>query len=364
MEDSLALRVMALFVTLFASLCGVGIPIYMGKSFSAEAMKSHFGFSVLRTFSAGIMVGVAFIHLLGEASHALPEVYPDYEALPFTLACLGIIFVLVLENVMLTLIKPSNSVHEPVNFHAARSRDEEGNEDDDAAATSPQGKHAPPVGDCDGKFCKDLASVGQDVVVASAAVKFHQKDQTPPLANCHHSHTHVTMNLLADSKSFLVLIKAYMMELAIAIHSVIIGVSMGMMGPDEISPLRALIIAVVFHQFFEGIGLGAVLSYVRMKLGAFKVFMFAIIFGATISIGIAIGMGVSFLEEVDDHTHEFVTGCANSISAGTLIYVAMVEMMADEFSNQEIAMKMTQKFAMIGSFSFGVFVMAILAMWA
>eukprot|EP00607_Mallomonas_marina_P010707 CAMPEP_0182422930 /NCGR_PEP_ID=MMETSP1167-20130531/8777_1 /TAXON_ID=2988 /ORGANISM="Mallomonas Sp, Strain CCMP3275" /LENGTH=101 /DNA_ID=CAMNT_0024601419 /DNA_START=56 /DNA_END=361 /DNA_ORIENTATION=- len=101
-----------------------------------------------------------------------------------------------------------------------------------------------------------------------------------------------------------------------------------------------------------------------MKLGAFKVFMFAIIFGATISIGIAIGMGVSFLEEVDDHTHEFVTGCANSISAGTLIYVAMVEMMADEFSNQEIAMKMTQKFAMIGSFSFGVFVMAILAMWA
>eukprot|EP00607_Mallomonas_marina_P010584 CAMPEP_0182423018 /NCGR_PEP_ID=MMETSP1167-20130531/8901_1 /TAXON_ID=2988 /ORGANISM="Mallomonas Sp, Strain CCMP3275" /LENGTH=265 /DNA_ID=CAMNT_0024601595 /DNA_START=215 /DNA_END=1012 /DNA_ORIENTATION=+ len=265
------------------------------------------------------MVGVAFIHLLAEATHALPEVYPDYEALPFTLACSGIVFVLVIENVLLALMKPASN--------------------DKASA------------------------VGQDTGTASAVENFHQKDASPPPADSHLlSHTNVKM--IADSKSFVALIKAYMMEIAIAIHSIIIGVSMGMMGPDEISSLRAIIIAIVFHQFFEGIGLGAVLSYVRLSLGDFKILIFAIIFGATISIGIGIGMYVSFLDEVDDYTHEFVTGSAHAISAGILIYVAMVEMMADEFSNHEISMKTTQKFTMIGSFSFGVFIMAILAMWA
>eukprot|EP00607_Mallomonas_marina_P008290 CAMPEP_0182419208 /NCGR_PEP_ID=MMETSP1167-20130531/3623_1 /TAXON_ID=2988 /ORGANISM="Mallomonas Sp, Strain CCMP3275" /LENGTH=315 /DNA_ID=CAMNT_0024593925 /DNA_START=111 /DNA_END=1058 /DNA_ORIENTATION=- len=315
MEESITLRVLAIFINLFASLCGVGLPIYLGKNFSPDAMRNHFGFSILRIFSAGIMVGVAFIHLLADAATTLPKLYPQYEALPFTLTTMGIVIVLAVENAIISFVKPSHHERDSGEFQ----------ELDDA-----------------------------DILTAK-----HLN-----IDSYQHVHTEATINLLADSKSLLVLIKAYMMEVAIAIHSVIIGVSMGMMGPDEISPLRALIIAVVFHQFFEGIGLGAVLSYVRLQLGTMKVIIFVLIFGTTISIGIGIGMIISNAEYGNEDTQGFITGCANSISAGTLIYIAMVEMMAEEFANHKIMAKANQKFIMISSFSGGVIVMAILAMWA
>jgi zinc transporter 1/2/3 len=44
------------------------------------------------------------------------------------------------------------------------------------------------------------------------------------------------------------------LELGIIVHSVIIGMSLGASeSPDTIRPL---LVALTFHQFFEGIGLG------------------------------------------------------------------------------------------------------------
>ena len=66
---------------------------------------------------------------------------------------------------------------------------------------------------------------------------------------------------------------------------------MGMMGhDDEVSTLRALVIAMTFHQFFEGVGLGAVMSSLRLKLGTVKVVVFALVFATTLSLGICIGL--------------------------------------------------------------------------
>lgn len=226
----------------------------------------------------------------------------------------------------------------------------------------------PPSQDCDGKLCKDFAAVGQDVVVVSAAVKFHQKDvanKMPALASCKHAHSAVSVNLLADSRGVVVLVKAYLMEIAIATHSIIIGISMGMMGPDEVSTLRALLGAMVFHQFFEGVGLGAVMSYLRVKLGSAKVAVFALVFGTTLSIGIGIGMLIATLESSEQaDAHVFTTSCCNAIAAGTLVYVSLVEMLAEEFSSSELEARHAQKLGMVVAFALGVLVMAILAIWA
>ena len=44
-----------------------------------------------------------------------------------------------------------------------------------------------------------------------------------------------------------------LLEIGIAVHSIIIGISLGISGNEE---FQALLIALVFHQFFEGLALG------------------------------------------------------------------------------------------------------------
>jgi len=369
MEESFSLRLIALFVTLIASLCGVFLPLYFGRDFTPEAMKSHVGFCLIRSFSAGIMFGVAFIHLLAEAVEHVSDLVPRYPSLPYTLATGGLFFVLALENIVLSSVKPS---HAPLAregpFQGIKSDEETPKDEEDAIHSSHHththnyASQSPPVQDCDGKLCKDIAAVGQDMVAASAAVKFHQKD-VPAITACKHSHTSASVSLLADSRGAVVLLKAYVMEMAIAAHSVIIGVSMGMMGDDETVTLRALVIAMTFHQFFEGIGLGSVFSSLRLKLGTVKVAIFSFLFATTLSVGICIGIAVaSWQVSYDEDTHHLVTGCCEAIAAGTLVYVSLVEMLAEEFSSSELESRHAQKQGMVVSFGLGVLVMALLAL--
>ncbi|KAJ0453614.1 putative zinc/iron permease [Helianthus annuus] len=50
------------------------------------------------------------------------------------------------------------------------------------------------------------------------------------------------------------LLQAYVLELGIVVHSVVIRLSMG--ASDNVCTIRPLVAALCFHQFFEGIGLG------------------------------------------------------------------------------------------------------------
>ena len=52
------------------------------------------------------------------------------------------------------------------------------------------------------------------------------------------------------------LLKAYVLEGAIAVHSIIMGISLGSMQNDELTNIKILMIAYAVHQFLEGISLG------------------------------------------------------------------------------------------------------------
>lgn len=51
------------------------------------------------------------------------------------------------------------------------------------------------------------------------------------------------------------------LELGILVHSVIIGISLGV--SESINTIKPLIAALTFHQFFEGMGLGGCISQVH-----------------------------------------------------------------------------------------------------
>jgi zinc transporter 1/2/3 len=47
------------------------------------------------------------------------------------------------------------------------------------------------------------------------------------------------------------------LEISVAVHSIIIGIALGSAaGAEELPSMEAYLIAICFHQFFEGMALG------------------------------------------------------------------------------------------------------------
>merc|ERR1711977_815486 len=75
-----------------------------------------------------------------------------------------------------------------------------------------------------------------------------------------HGHVHQRLILDPATSSRGVRIKAYLLEIAIALHSVLVGLSVGIIDEDYSEQASidviTLGIAVCFHQLFEGIAVG------------------------------------------------------------------------------------------------------------
>jgi zinc transporter 1/2/3 len=168
---------------------------------------------------------------------------------------------------------------------------------------------------------------------------------------------------MAHSDSVSTLIKAYMMELSVALHSVIIGMSMGVLSqPSEMETLHSLIVAISFHQFMEGLGLGTVLQSPSLNLSPIKRYLFITMFGISVPVGIIIGILITRNGTPGhDRTLALITGSLNSLAAGILIYVALVEMVAEDFQASAIATRGGLKACMIAALLAGSCIMALLA---
>jgi zinc transporter 1/2/3 len=76
-----------------------------------------------------------------------------------------------------------------------------------------------------------------------------------------------------------------MLEFGITIHSIFIGVRNGVVGDDE---LKTLLVALSFHQFFEGVALGSRIVDAEIKSLAHEALMM-LVFSISAPLGIAIG---------------------------------------------------------------------------
>lgn len=71
---------------------------------------------------------------------------------------------------------------------------------------------------------------------------------------------------------------------------------------------------------FEGIGLGARLAYLPLKLGSWIPTIGAIAYGLVTPIGLAIGLGVRHSYNEESAMANYVTGTFDAVSAGILLY--------------------------------------------
>ena len=295
MDYSLALRISSVFILFFASLAGIIIPSLLSGGSSSQTNESHRkmcesdAFRITRTFAAGIMLAVGVIHLLADGVAKLAAVSLEYPPLGYTLATVGALLVLAFEQVAVVLIGGVK-----VDSNSAKS----------IAVTE--------------------KNIEADIEVLETLG--HESSSTS-------DHNHA-IKIIAASDSLNVIVKAYMMEISIAIHSVIIGIALGgLVGKDEITTLIGFIVAICFHQFFEGVGLGTVIESARLQLGTTKIIIFILLFALTVPAGIVIGIVTSGDElppAIDTTTgdlipgiadlniaQEYTLGCLNSIAAGT-----------------------------------------------
>lgn len=94
----------------------------------------------------------------------------------------------------------------------------------------------------------------------------------------------------------------------------------------------ALLIALCFHQFFEGIALGTTIIEAKYNSTVKSVLM-AMIYGVTTPLGIAIGIAIRSSYNGNSSGALLVNGIFDSISAGILIYTAIVEFLTPEITN-------------------------------
>jgi zinc transporter 1/2/3 len=167
----------------------------------------------------------------------------------------------------------------------------------------------------------------------------------------------------ADRLSFAQQIGAFLvLEFGIIFHSVIIGMNLGVVG-SEFSTLYPVL---VFHQSFEGLGIGARLSTISFpRSKAWMPWALCALYGLTTPVAIAIGLGLRTTYMPESKVSMVVQGCLNAVSAGILIYSGLVELLAKDFLFDPYRTKQLGVLGLKVAYVFlGAAVMAVIGYWA
>ena len=151
-----------------------------------------------------------------------------------------------------------------------------------------------------------------------------------------------------------------MLEFGIVAHSVIIGITVGVSrSPCFIRPLFA---ALTFHQFFEGFALGGCIAQAGFRNSSALVMGF--FFSVTTPLGIGIGMGIATTYNENSPRALIVQGVFDSISAGILLYMALVDLIAVDFLSKRMrSSRKLQLMAFLALF-LGAGCMSLIGVWA
>lgn len=155
----------------------------------------------------------------------------------------------------------------------------------------------------------------------------------------------------------------FILEFGVIFHSIFIGLTLAVAGDDFV----VLYIVLVFHQTFEGLGLGSRLATAEWpESKRWAPYALGVAYGISTPLAIAVGLAIRSTLAPGSQTNMIVNGVFDSISAGILIYTGLVELMAHEFMfSQEMRKGSTTRMMVaFGCMCFGAALMALLGKWA
>lgn len=158
-------------------------------------------------------------------------------------------------------------------------------------------------------------------------------------------------------------LSVWVMEAGILFHSILIGLTLVVAGD---SFYQTLLIVIVFHQFFEGLALGARISLLPGSIFPWK-FAMAIAFALITPIGMAIGIGVLNTFNGNNPSTVITFGTLDALSAGILVWVGVVDMWARDWVIEGGELLSSGILKTLGagvSLCAGMILMGILGKWA
>ena len=128
------------------------------------------------------------------------------------------------------------------------------------------------------------------------------------------------------------LLQCLLLEAGILFHSVFIGMALSVTsGPAFL----VLLVAISFHQTFEGLALGSRIAGLRFPPRSAKPWLMTLAYGTTTPLGQAIGLAVHRLYDPASQTGLLMVGIMNAISTGLLVFAGLVELLAEDFLSVE-----------------------------
>ncbi|CAG8931245.1 unnamed protein product [Penicillium salamii] len=390
----LPLHVAALFIILGTSTIACAFPILVTR-FPRMHIPPSFLFFVSH-FGTGVLIATAFVHLLPTAFTSLGDPClsnfwtKDYPAMPGAIALGGIFLVTVIEMVFSPAqsicrggsqptAQRSNPSPSPSCLSTAEPSAptcEELGCPENCIERSPRSAglegrpHLRDMGPLIGRSASISRTIhrmgdGTDEIVRVSSapdVQTHHEKENGVIQSDIERHDD-SFDLTPEQKQKKETMQVYLLEMGILFHSVFIGMSLSVSVGNE---FVILLIAIVFHQTFEGLALGSRISALPWSEKQLQPWIMSLAYGCTTPIGQAIGLATHTLYSPDSEVGLLVVGIMNAISAGLLIFASLVELMSEDFLSDEswrILRGKRRVYACILVFM-GAFCMSIVGAWA
>jgi zinc transporter 1/2/3 len=159
------------------------------------------------------------------------------------------------------------------------------------------------------------------------------------------------------------LLQCILLEAGILFHSVFIGMALSVATGTSFA---VLLVAISFHQTFEGFALGSRISAIRFPGGSMRPWLMALAYGTTTPIGQAIGLAIHTLYDPASQIGLLTVGFMNAISSGLLLFAGLVELLAEDFLSDEsyVTLRGKRRLQACGSVVSGAALMALVGAWA
>jgi zinc transporter 1/2/3 len=338
--SSLGLRVASVFIILVGSMFGALFPVLAKRSTWLHVPKPVFDFA--KYFGSGVIIATAFIHLLasGVSELSSPCLSPDWALYPYSLAfCLLSIFGIFIVELLAFQWGTAKLAKIGLSYDAH------------GHGIGAHSSHGP-----EGVQTELQVTAEKDPSSSDIESNGNQRPFSSDPKNEDKESFNFDDNVLAQ------MVGVGILEFGVLLHSVLIGLTLAVT-----SEFVTLFVVIIFHQTFEGLGVGSRLAYLELPRKYYWIpVVGALLYGITTPIGIAIGLGVRTTYNPNSTTASIVSGILDSLSAGVLVYTGLVELLAHEFLfNKEMMTSSPGKICYaIFTMCLGCGIMALLGRWA
>lgn len=194
-------------------------------------------------------------------------------------------------------------------------------------------------------------------------------DETAALSNSHRpkisDHDNHSSSIEEQNPQRL-LLQCLLLEAGILFHSIFIGMAVSV---AEGTQFIVLLIAICFHQTFEGLALGSRVSCLIPTLFPYtsaKPWLMAAAYGATTPLGQALGIFLHSLYDPASEIGLLMVGITNAISSGLLLFAGLVQLIAEDFLSEKSYEILSggQRLEACAAVGLGGIAMSVVAIWA